>query len=154
MTDWVLTIVILSLVITLSREFLPKGARSPLFGPFQFLASLILVVSMLSPLFRFALSSQPWQLPEELFSFQEEGTEKTMQLLLKRSGETMAKDAKEKFPDAVFSLTLHSDKNGTPTELLIACTEEQIGLAIAQYLEMQYGIPTKVTAKEVPSWNH
>ncbi len=138
MKEWFFSLICIGLLGITSRLLLPGGEKSKLYPPLSFLFSLILIITVFSPLYK--LFHQEKEIYTDFFSSLESPDTKVMErMLLERSAKEMSNQIKTQFPEAEFTLYIYTDKNGTPTEIFVksVCGDAK---DIADYIEAKYSI--------------
>jgi len=148
MKNWAYTWILCALLTMLSKIILPKGERSPLFGTVKFLISLVLILTVVSPLFRFVKGD--WKDTPFPLSETEAKQEATTpeEIILEKSAQKMLESAQAAFPDASFTLKMKTDEALIPTGILVLCENEKTGKEIARFVEANYKILTTYEGKE------
>lgn len=143
MKEWAWILILLSLFGMIAKALLPKGEKSPLHSPLRFLLSLALIAVVFSPLI--SLIRGEGDLSESISSLLSEEGEMadTQTLVLKRFAEVLGQKVKETFPDAEFSLEIHTDENKVPVTIKVVSTESESAQRIADFIEISYGIESE-----------
>ncbi len=146
MKAWADTLILASVFGIVVKVILPKGEKSPLFGPTKLLISLILIVVMFSPIL--SLFNKETTLPFLSDSLGEALEVNSEQLLLERSCKIMSDEVKSAFPQTRFSLEIYTDDNRIPTQIQVICDPPEEGPRIADFLQAKYAIPASAKEKE------
>lgn len=142
----VLTLFFLAFFSMLAKIVLPKGEKSPFYPPLKFLVSLMLIVTVFSPLFQLGeLANTP------LPSFDESriDAEAISQSILQKSAEGMQSAAESAFPATEFSLRVEADEAYVPTAIYVLSKDEAEGRKIALFLQKNYEILSLWKEEEV-----
>ncbi|MBR2635203.1 MAG: hypothetical protein IKD31_06450 [Clostridia bacterium] len=130
-------LILYSVLSVLLRFFFPKEEKSPLYPPLQFLLSLLVLLSIFSPitsLFR----NNPFenlQLPEEITE-----EDSSHRRLLEKTLTRMQESAQRAFPEKEFHLTMTVSEGQIPLGITVHCKTEETGLAVAGFLEANYSL--------------
>lgn len=140
MKEWAWILILISVFASIGKSLLPKGEKSPLYPPLRFLLSLALIVVFFSPLIRMIQNKE--ELTSGISSLLTEDTESTdgNTLVLKRFGATLGERIKREFPEAEFSLEIHTDENKVPTLIKVAGEDKVITEQIADFIQFNYGL--------------
>ena len=143
MKSWVVTLIVLCVFKTVSKLLLQKGEDSPLYGPLRFLIAMILILSIIAPLFPMLKNENI--LSEKITLFSEDiKTEDVNVLLLKRFAEKMHEKVKENFPESEAEFEIHTDEAKTPVLIKVKSKNNETSQKIAQWIETNYGIESKM----------
>ena len=138
MKEWTWILIILALFGKLAKNLLPKGEKSPLYSPLRFLLSLSLIIVLFSPWIPLLKGER------ELMEFPsisaEEVEESGEILVLKRLGSTLGENVQSAFPDAKFSLEIHTDENKVPVLVKVVSEERNTAIQIAAYIKTNYDL--------------
>lgn len=138
MKEWFYTLICIGFFGIAPRLLLPGGEKSKLYPPLRFLISLLLVLTVFTPLFKIKTENA-----DGVASFFEAlsspNTEEMERSLLERSAKEMMREAQAAFPEADFTLYIYTDEYSIPTEISIECADGD-GDKIAHFLEEKYGI--------------
>ena len=146
MKQWASTLILTAIFGMVAKVMLPRGEKSPLFGPIKLLVSLILIVVMFSPVY----SLLQGKIQANFFS-ESVADEKALDpenLLLERVAKIMSEEVQKAFPHTTFSLEIYTDNNGVPTEIQVVCDPPDEGPRIADFLKAKYKIPSIAKEKE------
>ncbi len=143
MKSWATTLIFLTVFGILAKSILPKGEKSRLYAPFRFLLSLLLIVTVFSPLVPIFKGQGDLSKDISRFFSETEG-ENVDVFLLKRFASVMDEKAKATFPDADFSFEIHTDENKTPVLIKVVSEDKEKGQEIADWIRLNYKIETKV----------
>lgn len=122
------------------KAILPDGAKSALYGPMKFLLSLVLLLTVLSPLVSL-LSKSPISFSFPITNSSDVDQNKEAEnIILEKSTETITVSVQSAFPAANFSLNLQTDVNLIPTGILVYCEDLELGKRICSFLEQNYSI--------------
>lgn len=141
MKEWFYTLIFIGFLGIAVRLLLPAGEKSKLYPPLRFLLSLLLMLTILSPIFRITKQND-FSFTSYFEDLASPDADKIEHLLLERSAKEMSRDILAEFPEASFTLYIYTDKNSVPTEISVSCQNFD-ACRIADYLETKYGIPSK-----------
>ena len=146
MKNWIYPILITCIFSILIRALLPRGEKSPFYHPLKFLISLILILSVSSPLF--SLMEKTGQFSFEVERFAETSdTAVYEEKILAESLQSMEKAVRETFPEEEISLEIISDEHNIPTGIRLFCQCEEKGREISAFLQENFSLLTTFTTQ-------
>lgn len=146
MNQWAMTLFLTTLCYMLLRSFLPKGEKSPFFGPLKLLLSLLILLATLSPLIR--LMGKEESLTLHLDPYTETNVLSPEEVILERSRERMAKAVQKAFPEEDVTLSLDVTEDGIPHTIRVCAENEEKGRRIAAFLQENYHLVAILESKE------
>ena len=144
MKDWALTLILCSVLWSGVTLLIPKGEKSPLYGPVRLLFSLVLILALFSPLVGVLTGKDEITLPDygEGETNSGDGGKEIQRLILEKNVSKMEEAVKNAFPEAEFSLRLEASADGIPTGIYVIGRDAEEGKRIADFLEQNFQLIT------------
>ncbi len=141
MKEWILPIFFSALASLLLRLILPEGEKAPLYPPLKFLLSLMLTLSVLSPILSVAMKGESGiSLPD--LELQEEGG--LEEAILEKSRRDMEEALRQAFPESAARIELEHNEAYIPTGIRVYCNKAETGQKMALFLRENFSLVTRV----------
>ncbi len=143
MNSWLNLLIVISVIGMGVRALIPNGEKSPLYPAIKLLLSLLLILTVFTPLIGL-IKSKP------LFSFDHAEISSppfsSQELLLYRSAEELRDAAQKAHPSVHFSIEVYTKDDGIFDYVCVRSDQMEDAERIAIFLENNFQI--KATAKE------